>query len=102
MAVERYRQYKFLRALQRKVFYNRPLVEKNHACRCLVILHLFYEKSWIEINEYIKNLSPYQFDLIITATKDRISQETFGRILSEYPGARITIMENKGLICCRF
>lgn len=76
MAIERYRQYGFIRNLKRKLFYNNSLVKKNQDCRCLVVLHLFYEKSWIEINEYLKSLAPYSFDLIITATKNRISSET--------------------------
>lgn len=96
MAIERYRQYGFIRNLKRKLFYNNSLVKKNQDCRCLVVLHLFYEKSWIEINEYLKSLAPYSFDLIITATKNRISSETFDRIKQEYPKAQILIMENRG------
>ena len=96
MEEERYRQNKILRSLQRKVFYNKSLVNKNQQCRCLVILHLFYEKSWVEINEYLKNLAPYIFDLVITATKNRIGQDTIARIVKEYPNVQIIPTENKG------
>ena len=58
MTIERYRQHRLLRFVKRKIFYRKSLVIKNRNCRCLVVLHLFYEKSWIEINEYLKNLAP--------------------------------------------
>ena len=96
MEVERYKQHKVIRYIKRKIFYHKSLVEKNKACRILVVLHLFYEKSWIEINEYLKNLSPYCFDLIITVTKDRISQETIHSIKKLYPSVQIRVAENKG------
>lgn len=96
MEEERYRQNSIIRSFQRKVFYNKSLVNKNQGCRCLVVLHLFYEKSWGEISEYLKNLAPYHFDLIITATKGRISQETLDGILKEYPDVQILNTENKG------
>lgn len=96
MEVERYRQLRVFRYLQRIVFSNKPLAKKNQDCRCLVVLHLFYEKSWNEINEYLKNLSPYHFDLIITVTQNRASQETIERIRKEYPKAQIIVTANKG------
>ena len=97
MIKDRYKQHKLLRKLQRKVFYNKALVNKNQKCKCLVILHLFYENSWIEINEYLKNLTPYSFDLIVTSTDGQISKETLCRITTEYSNAKIICMENRGL-----
>ena len=96
MTKDRYKRRRFLRQLQRKVFYNKSLVNKNHKCKCLVVLHLFYENSWIEINEYLKNLSPYSFDLLVTTTEGQVSKETLCRITKEYPDAKIIFMENRG------
>lgn len=96
MVTEKYRQRKALRSLQRKAFNNESLINKNHDCKCLVILHLFYDNSWEEINEYLKNLSPYHFDLFITVTRDLISQKTIDCISREYPAAKITVTENRG------
>ena len=96
MVTERYRQLKALRFLKRKLGYNKTLVKKNHECRCLVILHLYYDSSWKEINEYIKSLSPYRFDLIITTTIELIPQETIDQIKAEYPKAQVIPTENKG------
>lgn len=96
MVKDRYKQRRLVRQLQRKVFFNKSLVKKNQKCRCLVVLHLFYENSWIEINEYLRNLAPYSFDLIITTTDGQLSKEMLGRITKEYPGAKIIGVENRG------
>ena len=96
MEIERFKSHKLLRSLQRKFFYRKKLVIKNQTCKILVILHLFYDSSWIEIREYLKNLAPYSFDLIITATQDRIRPETIDCIRADYPSAQIEVIENKG------
>ena len=96
MMIERYRQYKFIRNLQRKLFFQKELVQKNSECRCLVLLHLFYDSSWREINEYLKNLSAYRFDLFVSVTRGMISPSTIEQIKMEYPEAKIVEVENKG------
>ena len=96
MMIERYRQYKFIRNLQRKLFFQKKLVKKNSECKCLVLLHLFYDSSWPEINEYLKNLSAYRFDLFVSVTRGMISPSTIEQIKMDYPEAKIVEVENKG------
>lgn len=57
---------------------------------------MFYEKSWREIKEYLKNPDVYDYDLIVTVTKDRISKQTLDDIRSYKTNADIQICENCG------
>lgn len=91
-----YKRIKNYRCLLRHVYADNELIEKNRKCKCLVILHLFYDESWIEISEYLRNLSDYQFDLIITATEGKIQESTKKSIISEYPNVKYTTCENRG------
>ncbi len=93
---KRYKSHKILRGIQRKIFFRKKLVQKNKECRCLVLLHLYYDQSWEEIYEYLKNLTPYRFDLIITATRGQIQPETIESIKTLSPKAQIISVGNKG------
>lgn len=42
------------------------LMKKNKNKKILVILHLFYPESWMEIREYLLNLKGYTWDLCVT------------------------------------
>lgn len=75
---------------------NEELIEKNKDVRILVILHLFYPKSWKEIKEYLANLSCYKYDLIVTYTKGKVSQDIIGKIKKFNPETRLISCENKG------
>lgn len=59
-----------------------------------VILHLFFEDLWEEINDYLSNFDK-KIDLYISITGN-ISNTTIRKILEEYPDAHIYILENKG------
>lgn len=41
------------------------MVRRNRNARILVCLQMFYPHSWSEIKEYMKNLAPYSYDLVI-------------------------------------
>lgn len=94
MSVEVYKRRHLLHAAQRKIHKRKNLNTKD--CRCLMILHLFYNDSWKEIREYLQNLEEYKFDLIITATTNIIHNETIKQVLEDYPKAKIIWCENKG------
>lgn len=56
----------------------KDMINCNRNARILVVLHLFYLDSWLEICEYLKNLRPYKWDLIITYPtflEDKIDKE---------------------------
>lgn len=72
------------------------LIEKNRNARILVVLHLFYEKSWVEIKEYLKNLEEYSWDFYVTVTKGRISERTLSDIKRFRPYVHIVLCENAG------
>ncbi len=59
--------YNFLRKIGQYIYRKDIQTFKNS--RILVHLHLYYTSSWIEIKEYLTNLLPYHFDLIVTYTE---------------------------------
>lgn len=93
-----YRSHHWMRSLTRKVELkkNIKLVEKNKGVRILVILHLFYPKSWKEIREYLENLSCYDYDLIVTTTEGVVRKEILSQIKSFKNNVNIIECENKG------
>ena len=60
----------------------------------VVILHLFYQDLWEEIEGYLRNIK-YDFDIIITICKDHKDTVT-NKIYKTFPNARIISMENRG------
>ena len=72
------------------------MIEKNKDAKILVILHLFYPMSWIEIKEYLDNLSCYHYELIVTVTNGMIPDAVIAQIRDFKPDVRIIECENKG------
>ena len=93
-----YRSHRFIRKLerQREAKKNKYLIEKNRNARILVILHLFYPKSWKEIKEYIDNLSDYNYDLIVTTTDGMIPTSIIDKIENFKPDVKVINCENRG------
>ena len=82
------------RAIGRIRYKNMLLRNKN--VKILVILHLFYDESWKEIVEYLKNLNYYNYKLLVTVTENRISEQTLNDIRSIDRDARIVQVPNRG------
>lgn len=93
-----YRANSFFRKLLRKREFvkNKVLIEKNSDVKILVILHLFYPKSWREICEYLDNLSCYNFDLIVTVTEGMVDDDILEQIRNFKSDSTIIKCENKG------
>lgn len=93
-----YRSRHFIREIERRREnnVNRELIKKNRNAKILIILHLFYPKSWKEIKEYISNISEYNYDLIITTTEGMIPNSIIEEILDFKQDTRIINCENRG------
>lgn len=93
-----YRSHHFIREIERlrENNVNRELIKKNRNAKILIILHLFYPKSWKEIKEYISNISEYDYDLIITTTEGMIPNSIIEEILDFKQDTRIINCENRG------
>lgn len=78
-----------------KVYHHR-LVSRNKNTRILVVLHLFYMPSWVEIQEYLKNLSPYKYTLLVTCMDGHYDEESLSQVLQFKKDARIIRCENVG------
>ena len=93
-----YRRRRVSRGIKRaigRIRYKNMLL-RNRDVKILVILHLFYEDSWKEIVEYLKNLDYYNYKLLVTVTENRISEQTLNDIRSIDRGARIVQVPNRG------
>ncbi len=77
-------------------FLYKKTIEKNRKCRILVILHLYYMDSWPAIRKYLRNLSPYTHDLIVTYIPEHSSAETLEEIKKYKPGVKLCACENRG------
>ena len=69
-AENHYHAYRLPRALLR-VFYETVFsrkVKRNRDARLLVIAHIHYPEALEEMLEYLKNLRPYSWDLVVTTT----------------------------------
>ena len=94
----KYYAHSFGRALLR--FFGRivhfRLLRRHKDTRILVILHLFYMPSWVEIREYLKNLSPYNYSLIVTCMEGFYEEDTLSQVQQFKKDARIIRCENVG------
>lgn len=93
-----YRTHSLLRRItrHRELNNNKDLVKKNRDSKILVVLHLFYPKSWKEIQEYLDNLSCYNYDLIVTITKGMIPSDVLKKVKKFKSNVTIIECENKG------
>lgn len=64
--------------------------------KILVVLHFFYEKSIDEVIEYLKNLSCYNYDLIVTHPDVSKYSEMKKKIHRLKPDAKIIECPNRG------
>ena len=72
------------------------LIKKHKNTRILVVLHLFYMDAWKEICEYLKNLSPYNYSLVVTCMEGCYDDETLSSILVFKPETLIIKCKNIG------
>lgn len=72
------------------------IIKKQKDVRILVILHLFYMDAWKEICEYLKNLSPYNYSLIVTCMEGCYEEDTLASVKSFKPDVKIIKCENVG------
>ena len=94
----KYYSHRVRRAVLRNIYRvrDRKLIQENSSARILVCIQLFYPHAWKEIREYIKNLSPYHFDLLITYVDLKGFEKTTDRIRAEYPKAILMPVANLG------
>lgn len=94
----KYYAHSFRRGFTRlmgRLWYSR-LIKKQKNTRILVILHLFYMDAWKEICEYLKNLAPYNYTLIVTCMEGCYDEDTLSDIRSFKPETKIVKCENIG------
>lgn len=75
---------------------NEYLIQRNRKKKILVILHLYYPNSWIEIREYLYNMQPYYWDLIVTIPDSVYTSILDETIKSDFPTAKVLICPNRG------
>lgn len=95
---EVYHAHSIIRKYNRKKYREKysQLIKKNSDCRIAVVLHLYYEKSWVEIKEYLKNLNCYHFDLFITTPKGNLSEKIILDILNFKKNTKLIYCPNQG------
>ena len=71
-------------------------IKAHSRVRILVCLHLYYEQSWKVISEYLKNLSPYGYDLTVTYVEGLVGESVLRRIRAFHPKVRLLPCENLG------
>lgn len=64
--------------------------------KILVCLHLYYMESWGMIHRYLKNLKPYNHDLIVSYTLTNYNEKTLNKIKEAYPNVTFYGYENNG------
>lgn len=98
MIENRYRRRALPRAVSRRFFelvFSRAIA-RNRSARLLVVVHVFYEEALGEILEYLKNLRPYSFDLVVTTAEDRNVELIRRSVLRFRPDAEILVFPNRG------
>lgn len=93
-----YRRYSIWRFICRwiGIVLNLPRIIRNHKCRTLVVVHLFYMRSTEEIIEYLKNLKFYKYDLMITYIDGCYEQSSLEKIAKFKPDTKFLKYGNKG------
>ena len=75
-----------------KIILPRKILEK----KILVVAHIFYPEAWPEIEEYLKNLSIYQYDLYVSFINDLNNRALEERIASFNSRTHFLHIENRG------
>lgn len=98
MTVCRYRAHPVRRGIRRRFFEiaDHRKIRRNKDARILVVAHIYYEDSLDEILEYLKNLRPYTWDLVVTTTAERDTARIEERVHRFKPDAEIRVTENRG------
>lgn len=78
-----------------RLFYVRS-IHRNKKKRILVVLHLFYMESWDIIEQYLKNLDVYNYDLVVTYIKDNFDAGTLDKVKQFHKNTKLYMYENKG------
>lgn len=71
-------------------------IARNSSKRILVCLHFFYEESWGLVQQYLENLAPYKWDLIVTCIEGKVSDAALARIRRFAPTVKILFTPNCG------
>lgn len=72
------------------------IISRNRSARILVVLHLYYERAWPVIREYLKNLAPYTYDLTVTYPSGRCSESTLDAIRTFRGDVKLMECANRG------
>lgn len=93
-----YHKLSMIRSFKRDYYEkkHRELVEKNKHARILVVLHLFYPDSWGEIEEYLRNLRVYKWDLLVTYPFELEDKLELERVKAFKSDVRFAKFPNKG------
>lgn len=93
-----YRAWRVTRGMRRQLgrLRCRTLIKSNKSARILVCLQLFYPESWREIKEYLQNLAPYSYDLLVTYQKKEGMAEVIKAITAFHPQTKAMVVENIG------
>ncbi len=76
-------------------FYQKDILSHQKA-KIFVHLHLFYINAWCEIKEYLKNLSCYPYDLVVTYPEDVVDTDFISLIKQFKSDAKVIPCANKG------
>lgn len=74
----------------------RAQIERCKGKRVLVHAHLYYMEAWCEMEEYLRNIAPYDCDFIITYTADRRDDAVIARVEQSFKGIKVIPTANKG------
>ena len=74
----------------------RKQIKANHKARILVCLHMFYPQAWKLIAKYLHNLDCYNYDLMITYTKDNFNNEIVAKMQQFKADTKVLAYENRG------
>ena len=93
-----YRENRLRHSIKRRLgrMLYKKQIARNADKRILVILHMFYMCSWVEIKEYLKNLDVYNYDLIVTYTNVTYNEKVIQGIKDFKPGVKLVECPNVG------
>ena len=86
--------YRAMRIFARAIL--KKYIQKNKKAKILVHLHLYYASAWYEIKEYLRNLSPYNYDLIVTYIRETKDLDVLNDIKSYKPDSLLILCSNQG------